>query len=49
VYDDDAWDIKGKFEVAMEEDEEICWMDIGKDQVLRLWLVSPYNLDSDLC
>ena len=40
TYEQNEWTIKGKYDTAVEDDEEILWMKINKDYVLPMWLVS---------
>jgi hypothetical protein len=40
TYEQNEWTVKGKYDTAVEDDEEIFWMRINKDHVLPMWLVS---------
>jgi len=40
TYEQNEWTIKGKYDTAVEDDDEIFWMKINKDHVLPMWLVS---------
>ena len=40
TFEENEWNIKGKYNTALEDDDEISWMVIGKDNVLPIWLVS---------
>ncbi len=40
TYKQNEWTIKGKYETAVEDDENISWMKINKEYVLPMWLVS---------
>ena len=40
TYEQNEWTIKGKFDTAVDNDEEIVWMKINKEFVLPMWLVS---------
>jgi hypothetical protein len=40
TYEQNEWTIKGKYETAVEDDEDILWMKINKEYVLPMWLVS---------
>ena len=44
AYDDDTWDVKGKFDIAVNHNEEIQWLQVGREQVLPLWLVHSQYL-----
>ena len=40
VYEDDTWAVKGRYENALEDDDEVMWtFDDGHD-ILRLLIVS---------
>jgi hypothetical protein len=40
TYEENDWNIKGKYETALEDDEEVTWMKIDRNYVLPIWLVS---------
>ncbi len=40
MYEQNEWTIRGKYETAVENDEDIFWMKINKEHVLPMWLVS---------
>ena len=40
TYEQNEWTIKGKYETAIEDDEDILWTKINKEYVLPMWLVS---------
>jgi hypothetical protein len=40
IYEENDWNIKGKYETALEDDEEVTWMKIDRNYVLPIWLVS---------
>jgi hypothetical protein len=40
TYEQIEWTIKGKYDTAVDDDEEIMWMKINKEYVLPMWLVS---------
>jgi len=42
VYEDDMWDLKGKYESAMEEDEEVVWQLKNNTHVLMILVVRCY-------
>ena len=44
TYEQNEWTIKGKYETAVEDDEDILWMKINKEYVLPMWLVSYLTL-----
>lgn len=46
VYEDDAWAVKGRYENALEDNDNVMWtFDDGHD-ILRLLIVSdPYFLN----
>ena len=35
--------MKGKYDAAIEDDDEISWMKINQDHVLPMWLVSSID------
>jgi hypothetical protein len=42
--------MKGKYDTAIDDDDEISWMKINQDHVLLMWLVSridffPININ----
>jgi hypothetical protein len=40
TYEENDWNIKGKYETALEDDDEVTWMTINRNYVLPMWLVS---------
>ncbi|KAF8226429.1 hypothetical protein L208DRAFT_1301887, partial [Tricholoma matsutake] len=44
TYEDSDWTIKGKYDTAVGDDEEIMWMKINNEYVLPMWLVSLMTL-----
>ncbi len=44
TYEQNEWTIKGKYDTAVEDDEEIIWIKINKEHVLPMWLVSVFIL-----
>ena len=40
VYEDDMWDLKGEFDVALENDEEVIWEFKNDGYILRVLVVS---------
>ncbi|KAF8812905.1 hypothetical protein BYT27DRAFT_7085865, partial [Phlegmacium glaucopus] len=40
TFEENEWNIKGGYETAVEDDDDIRWMVIGKGNVLPIWLVS---------
>ena len=39
VYEDGTWDLKGQYESAIKEDEEVVWQFKGGIHVLRVLVV----------
>jgi hypothetical protein len=42
TYEENDWNVKGKFSTAVIDDDEIQWMKIHKDHVLPMWLASYF-------
>jgi hypothetical protein len=40
TYEQNEWTIKGKYDAAVDDDDEIMWTKINKEYVLPMWLVS---------
>ena len=40
TYEENDWNIKGKYGTALEDDDEVTWMKIDRNYVLPIWLVS---------
>ena len=47
TYEQNEWTIKGKYETAVEDDEDISWMKINKEYVLPMWLVSYFTISNN--
>jgi len=47
TYEQNEWTIKGKYETAVEDDEDISWMKINKEYVLPMWLVSYLTISNN--
>jgi hypothetical protein len=45
VYEDDMWDLKGKYESALEEDEEVVW-ELKNNIYVLMVLVVCFKLNS---
>lgn len=43
TYEDHEWIMKGKYDAAIEDDDEISWMKINQDHVLPMWLVGSID------
>ena len=42
TYEENEWNIRGRYETALEDDEDISWTIIDRTRVLPLWLVSNF-------
>jgi hypothetical protein len=40
VYEEDLWDLRGEFDIALENDEEVEWEFKGGNYILRVLVVS---------
>jgi hypothetical protein len=40
LYENSVWNIKGRYETAMEDDDEAMWMEHDGDDVMRILVVS---------
>lgn len=40
VYEDEMWTVKGRYEQALESDEDVCWTYENGQDILRFLLVS---------
>ena len=41
MYEDGVWDLKGQYEAAIEEDEEVQWEHKNNSYVLPILVVCP--------
>jgi hypothetical protein len=41
VYEEDLWAVKGRFETALENDDDVLWAHDNGQDILRLLIVSP--------
>jgi hypothetical protein len=48
TYEENDWNIKGKYKTALKDNDKVTWMMINGNYVLPMWLVSdilPYKSD----
>ena len=41
VYEEDLWAVKGRFETALENNDNVLWMHDNVQDILQLLIVSP--------